>query len=134
MCRSYFGWGVIRIAGLMFDWMRGPKRAFIGFCGLGYAGAVSAGACVLCAAGTYQTGSGPPRQQGSHGSEAMRIVCGVHAMVQPGKDRRLSDIFNQHIECSLLNLSVGIIFGLCLHDTMCPLFKSRLALDRMHTF
>ena len=27
--------------------------------GLGCAGAVTAGACVLCAAGTYQTGSGP---------------------------------------------------------------------------
>ena len=26
---------------------------------MGCAGAVTAGACVLCAAGTYQTGSGP---------------------------------------------------------------------------
>ena len=29
---------------------------------LGFAGAVTADACILCAAGTYQTGSGPPRQ------------------------------------------------------------------------
>ena len=32
---------------------------------LGFAGAVTADACVLCAAGTYQTGSGPPRQRWS---------------------------------------------------------------------
>ena len=31
-----------------------------GCCGLGGAGAVTPGACVLCSAGTYQTGSGPP--------------------------------------------------------------------------
>ena len=30
--------------------------------GLGCAGAVTAGACVQCAAGSYQTGSGPPWQ------------------------------------------------------------------------
>jgi hypothetical protein len=54
---------------------------------LGCAGAATAEACVLCAAGTYQTGSGPPRQQGSHGSEAMRIACGVDAVVPPGWTR-----------------------------------------------
>ena len=41
---------------------------------MGCAGAVTAGACVLCAAGTYQTGSGPSWQQGSHGSEAAMIL------------------------------------------------------------
>jgi hypothetical protein len=41
---------------------------------MGCAGAVTAGACVLCAAGTYQTGSGPSWQQGSHGSEDAMIL------------------------------------------------------------
>ena len=36
--------------------------------GLGCAGAVTAGACVLCAAGTYQTGSG------LHGSPLLSIL------------------------------------------------------------
>ena len=43
-----------------------PKFKFCDFVGigdLGFSGAVTAGACVLCAAGTYQTGSGPPRQR-----------------------------------------------------------------------
>jgi hypothetical protein len=45
------------------NWMRDRERGFIGYGGLGFAGAVTAGACVLCAAGTYHTGSGPPLQQ-----------------------------------------------------------------------
>ena len=35
---------------------------FVWMYDLGFAGAVTAGACVLCAAGTYQTESGPPGQ------------------------------------------------------------------------
>jgi hypothetical protein len=34
-------------------------------CGLCFAGAVTAGECIFCVAGTYQDGSGPPLQHGS---------------------------------------------------------------------
>jgi hypothetical protein len=37
---------------------------FVEIGGLGCAGVVTAGACVLCAAGTYQTGSGASCQHG----------------------------------------------------------------------
>ena len=52
-----------------------PKR--LGSMGVGSAGAVTAGACVLCVAGTYQTGSGPR-------PEDVRVVHGVHAVMPPG--------------------------------------------------
>jgi hypothetical protein len=74
---------------------------WVGCVCLGCAGAVTAGTCVLCAAGTYQTGSGPPQQQISHGSEAMRIFHGVHAVVPPGYHPTLSIPINQHMLCVL---------------------------------
>ena len=47
---------------------------------MGCAGAVTAGTCVLCYSGTYQTGSGPPCappwQQASQGNWALRVFHG----------------------------------------------------------
>ena len=43
------------------EWFK--MAAWVSSAGAGRAGAATAGACVLCAAGTYQPGSGPPWQR-----------------------------------------------------------------------